>query len=49
MLGARVLPPNSPSGCSPKSTGNGRRLRAHRGAPFGVTRAAAGESMAKII
>ena len=31
--GARVLPPNSPRWCSPKSVGYGDRLRANRGGP----------------
>src|SRR6266545_1885200 len=35
---ARVLSPNSPTRCSPKSPCHGRGLRASRGAPFGATR-----------
>ena len=37
---ARVLPADSPTWCSPKGARDGRRLRATRGAPSAVTRAA---------
>jgi hypothetical protein len=38
LTGQRVLSPRSPTGCSPKSTCDGRGLRARRGAPLGATR-----------
>jgi hypothetical protein len=34
----RVLPANSPTGCSAKSSDDATGLRARRGTPFAVTR-----------